>query len=116
MGTSWITTTPAELQPVLDRIRDERPGREVAFVEAAAVVPERGAFVKLADREAAEVLFLSEVVVIWSRRAVDDYEELLAGELVQACFVAGESKTADIEQQLVSGVHGPAECIFVAVQ
>lgn len=116
MGCSWITTDAVELQALFDRLAAERADREVSFIEATALVPGRGAFVALATRADAAELLLAETVVLWSRRSVDGYEELLGEELIQACFVAGESKTADIEQQLVSGVHGPAECIFVAVQ
>ncbi len=47
---------------------------------------------------------------------MESYEEALAGEFSQACFVSAESKTADIEKKLISGVHGPKECIFVEIQ
>ena len=52
----------------------------------------------------------------WPKVAIEVAEKVAAGEFSQACFVSAESKTADIEKKLVSGVHGPKECIFVEVQ
>lgn len=116
MGATWLASSLADLESLIKRLSREHPDRRLSVVEATALVPGRGAFVPLGSREEAAALFLAEVVVIWSERAVESYDQLLAADLVQACFVAGESKTADIEQRLVSGVHGPAECFFVAVQ
>jgi L-lactate utilization protein LutC len=116
MGTTWLATSADGLGPLLAQLERDRSEQEVSVVQATALVPDRGAFVPLASREDAAALFLADVVVIWSDRLVEGYEQLLVDDLTQACFVAGESKTADIEQRLVSGVHGPAECIFVTVQ
>ncbi|MFH1436319.1 MAG: LUD domain-containing protein [Pseudomonadota bacterium] len=116
MGTTWLESDRQGLDSLLEKIKKEKADLTVCIVEAKALVPGRGAFVEIGCREDAEELFLGDVVVLWSSRTEDSYETLLKDELRHACFVSAESKTADIEQKLVSGVHGPGECIFVAVQ
>ncbi|NOY22189.1 MAG: hypothetical protein GXO70_01595 [Acidobacteria bacterium] len=85
-------------------------------MESAEFIPDTGAFVPIESKSDAEILFLCEVVVILCRNRQESYEEALRGGFTQACFVSAESKTADIEKKLISGVHGPKECIFVEIQ
>lgn len=114
MGTQWLRSTARELPTLLAGLDAEHD--DIAFIEATAIVDQKGAFVEVASRKDAEKLFLSETVVIHSARLEQSYESCLNESFRHACFVTGESKTADIEQVLVSGVHGPRECIFVVVQ
>jgi hypothetical protein len=114
MSTKWLTSKAEELPALLSRLKEEHD--DIAFIEAVAIVDHTGAFVEITSRHDAEQLFLADTVVIHSGRLEPSYEPCLTREFRHACFVTSESKTADIEQVLVSGVHGPRECIFLVVQ
>lgn len=116
MATEWHQAPQHQLDNFVENVKSRFSGQSVSVVESAGFVPETGAFVPIESRSDAERLFLSEVVVIVCRIRQDSYEEALAGKFRQACFVSAESKTADIEKKLISGVHGPKECIFVEIQ
>ncbi|NOZ12913.1 MAG: hypothetical protein GXO69_04600 [Acidobacteria bacterium] len=116
MATEWHSISEDELHLFINKIQDRFAGQSVSCVESTGFVPATGAFVPIDSRENAEALFLSDVVVLVCRRRLKSYEEALAGDFAQGCFVSAESKTADIEKKLISGVHGPKECIFVEVQ
>ncbi len=116
MATEYHRVPEKQLDYLVDHIRSHYRDRSVAVIAAAALVPETGGFVQLKNREDAEALFLSDVVILVSSTTAPDYESLLNGELDQACFVTAESQTADIEKKLISGVHGPEVCVLVEVQ
>jgi L-lactate dehydrogenase complex protein LldG len=67
-------------------------------------------------------LFLAArvVIVVHERSLVDDlhqaYERIDPRRSAYGVFVAGPSKTADIEQALVVGAHGPRELTLVLVR
>ncbi len=104
------------LDSFLEHLKSQYTDRTLSVIEADTLVEHTGAFVRLEDREQAEALFLSDVVVLISSRMVGGYEELLKRDLVQGCLVTAESQTADIEKKLISGVHGPEVCILVHLQ
>lgn len=99
---------------------EERPGRpdpsdEVGLTVAIAGVAETGTLMLASSPEAPTTLaFLPEtaIVAVPERRILGAYEdalELLAGGLLPRSinFVTGPSRTADIEQTVQLGAHGP---------
>gem|GEM_PF-2040244 len=115
MATYWHTTKRQNLTEKLKEI--EASFEDCAIVKAYAIVKGEGAFVLLNSRKEAEKTLLHNTLIIYSEKTVNSYESLL-GELdfSHAVFISAESKTADIEKKLISGVHGAKECHFVVVK
>jgi L-lactate dehydrogenase complex protein LldG len=88
---------------------------ELGVAESGAVWLE---FERAADRA---LLFLAEhVVVALPVGAIvshlhQAYEHVVLGARHFGCFVAGPSKTADIEQSLILGAHGPRSLTVLLV-
>jgi len=96
---------------------------DVLVCESSLGVAENGAvWIATADTVGRAALFLAARVVIVVREAelVDDlhqaYERIDVRASCFGVFVAGPSKTADIEQALVVGAHGPKELTLVLVR
>jgi L-lactate dehydrogenase complex protein LldG len=96
---------------------------DVSVVGGAPAVAENGAvWVTGADlgRHRA-VLFIAEHLVLVVKGADivhtmhDAYEKVRLERPGWGTFVAGPSKTADIEQSLVIGAHGPRSCLVLVV-
>ena len=87
-----------------------------AGIEADYGIAETGSLVFIAARDRARISWLDVEILdveLREERIVRDLEglfELLRSDLPSAvAIVTGPSRTADIEQTLVVGVHGPRE-------
>ena len=121
---TWVMSAVPSVSSTVSPLADARTlaDLELCVCEAVIGVAENGAMwlplSRLGSRASA---FLAEhVVVLLDRSAIvpdlhDAYERIdVAGEAF-GFFVAGPSKTADIEQSLVIGAHGPKRLTVIVV-
>ena len=87
---------------------------DLAILEGSPAVAESGAvWVVPADARQRAAAFLAQhLVLVVPRHTLvhelhEAYERIDPAAAPYGCFVAGPSKTADIEQSLVIGAHGP---------
>ena len=114
-GASSTITTPGDPH-ALDIL-------DVVVCESALGVAENGAvWIATSDSTLRAALFLATrvVIVIAEAHLVADlhqaYERLDVRAHAFGAFISGPSKTADIEQSLVIGAHGPKELTIVLVR
>lgn len=97
----------------------ELDGTDLAIVDGRIGVCENGAVWLQQDVEQRAVYFISEALVILLDRKNlvnnmhEAYKRIDTGEYGYGVFVSGPSKTADIEQALVMGAHGPRSVTVV---
>ena len=88
-------------------------GTDLAIVDGRVGVCENGAVWLQQDMEQRAIYFISEALVILLDRKNlvnnmhEAYKRIDTGEYGYGVFMSGPSKTADIEQALVIGAHGP---------
>ena len=115
MATYWHFVKESELDKKIKEIKEKF--EDCITVEADLIVKNQGAFVKIENIEDAKKLLLHKTVIIFGKNFSEGYEKALKEHnFSQGMFVSAESKTADIEKKLISGVHGAKECHFVFVQ
>ena len=115
MATYWHFVKEKELDNKIKEI--EEKFEDCVIVEANLIVKNQGAFVKIETIEEAKKLLLHKTLIIYGKNFSEGYEKALKEyDFSQCMFVSAESKTADIEKKLISGVHGAKECHFVFVQ
>jgi L-lactate dehydrogenase complex protein LldG len=97
-------------------------GVELAVLPGELAVAENGAvWVDGASLPHRAVFVIAEhlVLVVEAAAVVSDmheaYARLAAREIGYGLFISGPSKTADIEQALVIGAHGPRSCTVILV-
>ncbi len=115
MATQWHYVRDGELDNKIKEIMEEF--EDCAIVEADIIVKEEGAFVRIENIEDAKKILLHNTLIIYGKNESKGYEKALNEiDFTQGVFITAESKTADIEKKLISGVHGAKECHFVFVQ
>ena len=97
----------------------ELNGTDLSVVRASFGVAENGAVWLPLNVRFKAVYFISEaLVILLDRRELvnnmnEAYRRTAATEYSYGTFMAGPSKTADIEQALVFGVHGPMRVMVI---
>ncbi len=115
-----------QLQPILNPSLDsnhsnDMPKRFIGVSEAYAGILDTGSLVLLSsEKQRTAINFLSEIhiIILSSQRLIRDKNalwELMKSEKVEmpraVNIISGPSRTADIEQTIQIGAHGPCELI-----
>lgn len=99
---------------------------EAAFTEAQAAIAETGTLVLIPDQNEPRLMSLVppvHVVLLRESTLRSNFSELItqqqwssSGMPTNALLISGPSKTADIQQTLAYGAHGPKELIVLVVK
>ena len=127
LETCGITRLPQVESGFTDRdaLRDACAAADVGITSADYALAETGTLVMLSSRQEARLVSLLppvHVAIVPSSRIVANLDELLsllpkpAEQSSSMVLITGPSRTADIEQILVRGVHGPGEIYAVIVE
>jgi L-lactate dehydrogenase complex protein LldG len=122
-----ITALPHVESGFLDRdaLRDACAAADIGITSADYALAETGTLVMLSSRQEARLVSLLPPVhlaIIPRSRILANLDELLsllprpAEQTSSMVLITGPSRTADIEQILVRGVHGPGEVYAVIVE
>ncbi|HEX4594878.1 MAG TPA: lactate utilization protein [Bryobacteraceae bacterium] len=127
LETCGITGLPQVTSGFIDRdaLRDACAAADIGITSADYALAETGTLVMLASKQEARLVSLLppvHVAVVPRSRIVANLDELLtllpkpAEQTSSMVLITGPSRTADIEQILVRGVHGPGEVYVVIVE
>jgi len=125
LAACGVTSLPSVRSGLTDReeLRTLCSTAAVGITSADFCLADTGTLVMLSSREEARLISLLppiHVAVVGSERILSGLDELLTAVPLPAeqsssmVLITGPSRTADIEQILVRGVHGPGE-IHVAI-
>ncbi len=121
-----ISALPSVQSGITDlaALREASSAADVGVTSAAYALANTGTLVMLSSREEARMISLLppvHVAVVPRDKILTGLDELLsvlptpAAETSSMVLITGPSRTADIEQILVRGVHGPGEIHVVIV-
>lgn len=116
-----VSLTCATFHPDEVERSGDLDGTDLAIIRGRVGVCENGAVWIQQDVEQRAVYFISEALVIVLRRSDlvnnmhEAYRRIDTGTYGFGVFISGPSKTADIEQALVFGAHGPREVTVLLV-
>jgi L-lactate dehydrogenase complex protein LldG len=121
-----ITSLPSVRSGFTDRdeLRAQCATCVVGVTSADFCLADTGTLVMISSREEARLISLLppvHIAVVSRQRLLSGLDELLtvlpnpAGQTSSMVLITGPSRTADIEQILVRGVHGPGEIHVVIV-
>ena len=125
---SWLPTSSKFLQEcgIIGAVAEEQHRYTCATVEVGVTsadyaLADPGTLVMLSEPRLASLLPPVHIAVISRAKMLNDMDELLtildlpAQHSSSMVFITGPSRTGDIEQILVRGVHGPGELHVVIV-
>jgi L-lactate dehydrogenase complex protein LldG len=108
-----------------DALRDACAAADIGITSADYALAETGTLVMLSSKQEARLVSLLppvHVAIVPRSRILANLDELLsllpkpADQTSSMVLITGPSRTADIEQILVRGVHGPGEIYAVIVE
>ena len=121
-----ITGLPGVRSGIVDRdeLRERCAAADVGITSADYALADSGTLVMIASPSEARLISLlppEHIAVLPADRILSGLEELFtlirypAGQTSSMVLITGPSRTADIEQILVRGVHGPGRLTVVVV-
>jgi L-lactate dehydrogenase complex protein LldG len=127
LKTCGLTVLPQVQSGITDRdaLREACAAADIGITSVVYALAETGTLVILSSAEEPRLISLlppAHVAVFSSARILADLDELLsllprpAEQSSSMVLITGPSRTADIEQILVRGVHGPGEIYAVIVE
>ena len=122
-----ITQMPGVQSGITDRdaLRDACASADLGITSVDYALAETGSFVMLSSADNARLISLlppAHIAVFPRSRILANLDELLsmlprpADQTSSLVLITGPSRTADIEQILVRGVHGPGEVYALIVE
>ena len=121
-----ITSLPGVRSGITDReeLRSICAAADVGITSADYALADTGSLVMLSSAQEARLISLlppAHIAVVPRERILTGLDELFtvlpdpAGQTSSMVLITGPSRTADIEQILVRGVHGPGQILVVIV-